>query len=137
MSNEKPKKSLLSLWLLIALCTTPVVASYVAFYFMPPSGHVNYGELIETRPLPDARLALADGTPLQWRQLKGKWLMVTVDTGACDAECQRKLLYMRQVRLAQGKSMDRVERVWLITDAAQPAETVIREYQGTWLIRAA
>ncbi|MDP2239038.1 MAG: cytochrome C oxidase subunit I [Burkholderiales bacterium] len=137
MSNEKPKKSLLSLWLLIALCTAPVVASYVAYYFMPPSGHVNYGELIETRPLPDARLALADGTPLQWHQLKGKWLMVTVDTGVCDAECQRKLLYMRQVRLAQGKSMDRVERVWLITDAAQPAETVIREYQGTWLIRAA
>lgn len=137
MSNEKPKKSLLSLWLLIALCTAPVVASYVAFYFMPPSGHVNYGELIETRPLPDARLALADGTPLQWHQLKGKWLMVTVDTGACDAECQRKLLYMRQVRLAQGKTMDRIERVWLITDAAQPAETVIREYQGTWLIRAA
>ena len=137
MSNEKPKKSRLSLWLLIALCTAPVVASYVAFYFMPPSGHVNYGELIEARPLPDARLALADGTPLQWHQLKGKWLMVIVDSGTCDAECQRKLLYLRQVRLAQGKNMDRVERVWLITDAALPADPVVREFQGTWLIRAA
>lgn len=137
MSNEKPNKSRLSLWLLIALCTAPVVASYVAFYFMPPSGHVNYGELIETRPLPDARLALADGTPLQWHKLKGKWLMVIVDSGICDTECQRKLLYMRQVRLAQGKNMDRVERVWLITDAANPADQVVREFDGTQLVRAA
>lgn len=137
MSNEKPKKSRLSLWVLIALCTAPVVASYVAFYFMPPSGHVNYGELIETRALPDARLALADGTPLQWHKLKGKWLMLIVDSGACDADCQRKLLYMRQVRLAQGKSMDRVERVWLIADEALPTDPVVREFQGTWLIRAA
>jgi len=136
MSNEKPKKSRLSLWLLIALCTAPVVASYVAFYFMPPSGHVNYGELIETRPLPDARLALADGTPLQWHKLKGKWLMVIVDSGTCDAECQRKLLYLRQVRLAQGKNMDRVERVWLITDGTQPADALVRDFQGTLLVRA-
>ncbi len=137
MSNEKPKKSRLSLWLLIALCTAPVVASYVAFYFMPPSGHVNYGELIETRPLPDARLARADGTPLQWHELKGKWLMVIVDSGACDANCQRKLLYMRQVRLAQGKNMDRVERVWLISDEARPADTMVRDFKGTQLVRAA
>ncbi len=137
MSNEKQKKSRLSLWLLIALCTAPVVASYVAYYFMPPSGHVNYGELIEAQPLPDARLALVDGTPLQWHQLKGKWLMVTVDSGSCEAECQRKLLYMRQVRLAQGKNMDRVERVWLITDAANPADPVVRDFEGTRLLRAA
>jgi cytochrome oxidase Cu insertion factor (SCO1/SenC/PrrC family) len=123
--------------LLAALCVAPVVASYVAFYFMPPSGHVNYGELIEARPLPDARLALADGTPLQWRELKGKWLMVIVDSGSCDADCQRKLLYMRQVRLAQGKWMDRVERVWLITDDVIPADTVATNFQGTRLIRAA
>lgn len=136
MSNEKTQKSRLSLWLLIALCAAPVVASYVAFYFMPPTGHVNYGELIETKPLPDARLALADGTPFQWYQLKGKWLMVIVNSGTCDAGCQRNLLYMRQVRLAQGKEMDRVERVWLITDGAMPAASLVREFKGTWLVRA-
>ncbi|MBX9810139.1 MAG: cytochrome C oxidase subunit I [Burkholderiales bacterium] len=137
MSNEKPKKSLLSLWVLIALCAAPVVVSYVAYYFWWPSGHVNYGELIEPRPLPEATLALADGAPFPWRRLKGKWVLAIVDSGGCDAYCQRKLLYLRQVRLAQGKEMDRVERAWLITDNANPAAPTVAEYQGTWLIRAA
>ncbi|HSN38718.1 MAG TPA: cytochrome C oxidase subunit I [Burkholderiales bacterium] len=137
MSNEKPKKSLLSLWLLIALCAAPVAASYLAYYFWQPSGHVNYGELIEPRPLPDAALALTDGTPFPWHKLKGKWVLAIVDSGNCDAYCQRKLLYLRQARLAQGKEMDRIERAWLIADDANPAGPVVAEYQGTWLIRAA
>ena len=137
MSNGKPKKkSLLSLWLLVALCVAPVVASYVAYYLWPPSGKVNYGELIEPRPLPDAKLALADGTPFPWHRLKGKWVLAMADSGNCDAYCQRKLLYLRQVRLAQGKEMDRVERAWLITDDANPPAAVVDAIQGTWLIRA-
>jgi cytochrome oxidase Cu insertion factor (SCO1/SenC/PrrC family) len=137
MSNEKPKKkSLLSLWLLVALCTAPVVASYVAYFVWPPSRQVNYGELITPQPLPDARLALADGTPFPWHRLKGKWVLAMADSGNCDLYCQRKLLYMRQVRLAQGKEMDRVERAWLITDDANPVPAVVAEYRGTWPIRA-
>jgi cytochrome oxidase Cu insertion factor (SCO1/SenC/PrrC family) len=137
MSSEKPKKSLLSLWLLIALCAAPVVASYVAYYLLQPSGHVNYGELLEPRPLPDAKLALADGTPFAWHQLKGKWVLAIIDSGNCAAECQRKLLFLRQVRLTQGKDMDRIERVWLISDGVNPAAAIIAEYRGTWLVRAA
>jgi len=137
MSNEKPKKSLLSLWLLLVLCAAPVVASYVAYYFWQPSGHVNYGELIGPRPLPDARFTLADGAPFPWHNLKGKWVLAIVDSGNCDAYCQSKLLYMRQARLAQGKEMDRIERAWLIADDAKPAPATVAEYQGTWLIRAA
>jgi hypothetical protein len=42
---------------------------------------------------------------------------------------------MRQLRLAQGKDMDRIERVWLITDD-KPLETlVMREYDGTRMLR--
>jgi len=136
MSNEKPKKSLLSLWLLIAVCVAPVAASYVAYYFWQPSGHVNYGELIEPRPLPDAGLSLAGGAPFQWKKLKGNWVLVIVDSGNCDTYCQRKLLYLRQVRLAQGREADRIERAWLITDDAKPAAAVADEYRGTELIRA-
>jgi hypothetical protein len=137
MSSEKPKKSLLSLWLLLALCAAPVIASYVAYYLLQPSGHVNYGELLEPRPLPDAKLALADGTPFEWHQLKGKWVLAIIDSGNCAAACQRKLLFLRQVRLTQGKDMDRIERVWLISDGVNPAAPIIAEYRGTWLVRAA
>jgi hypothetical protein len=43
---------------------------------------------------------------------------------------------MRQLRTMQGKAMDRVERVWLITDE-QPLETMImRVNDGTHMLRA-
>lgn len=134
--NAKPERSLASLWLLVALCAAPVAASYVAYYFLRPSGQVNYGELIEPRPLPDAKLTLADGTLFHWRQMKGKWVLVIADSGRCDAYCHQKLTYLRQLRLTQGKEMDRIERVWLITDLVAPEAAVVAQYQGTWLIRA-
>lgn len=140
MSNEssnKPEKSLFSLWLLIAVCIAPVAASYIAFYFWQPSGHVNYGELLEPRPLPAAGLRLVDGAPLDWQQLRGKWVFAMIDSGNCDANCQQKLLFMRQVRLTQGKELERIERAWLISDDATPVAAITTAYQGTLLIRAA
>ena len=135
--NAKPERSLTSLWLLIALTIAPVLASYVAYFFWPPSRQVNYGELLEARPLPDSKLTLADGTPFHWRQLKGKWVLAIADSGGCDAYCRQKLVYLRQVRLAQGKEMERVERAWLITDATDPGAALLARHQGVWLIRAA
>jgi hypothetical protein len=59
-----------------------------------------------------------------------------VDSADCDKDCKEKLFYMRQIRLTQGKEMDRIERVWLLIDKA-PLETVLmREYDGTHLLRA-
>lgn len=135
--NAKPERRLTSLWLLAALCVAPVLASYVVYYFWRPSGHVNYGELLKPRPLPDARLALADGTPFQWHRLKGKWVLVTADSGRCGAYCEKKLIYLRQIRLAQGKEAKRIERVWLLTDNARPEAALVAGHQGAWLLRAA
>ncbi|OFZ89486.1 MAG: hypothetical protein A3F74_20485 [Betaproteobacteria bacterium RIFCSPLOWO2_12_FULL_62_58] len=135
--NAKPERRLTSLWLLIALTVAPVLASYVAYYFWQPSRHVNYGELLEPRPLPDSKLTLVDGTPFHWRQLKGKWVLAIVDSGGCDPYCRQKLIYLRQVRLAQGKEMERIERAWLITDAAKPEAALLAQHQGIWPIRAA
>ena len=137
MSDAAPKRKLTSLWLIIALTAAPVAASYLLFYFWLPSRSVNYGELLEPQSLPDVRLALADGTPFQLSRLRGKWVLATVDSGSCDAYCDKKLLYMRQLRLTQGKEMERVERVWLISDDATLRPEALAPYQGTWLIRAA
>ena len=121
MSDARPRGKLASLWLIIALAAAPVVASYLVYYFWPPSHTVNYGELLEPRPLPDAALATPDGAALRLLDLRGRWLLVTVDGGRCDALCERKLLYMRQLRLTQGRNRDRVERLWLVSDGAAPA----------------
>lgn len=136
MSDAAPKKRLTSLWLIVALTVAPVAASYLIYYYWPPDRTVNYGELIEPRPLPETPLTLVDGTPFRMSQLKGKWVLIAVDSGHCDENCGRKLLYMRQLRLTQGKNMERIERVWLISDGIAPRPEAVAPYQGTWLVRA-
>lgn len=116
----------------------PFVLAYLTFYFWAPEGRMNYGELIEpARPLPDAALALADGQPFRLSTLRGKWTLMLTNPGACDELCRRGLYHMRQVRRAQGKNMDRIERVWLITDDAPLDPALSRAFEGTYLVRAA
>jgi hypothetical protein len=126
-----------TLYLLLAVCVAPVLASYLAYYIVPPAGRTNYGDLVlPQRPAPALSLTRLDGSRVDMVALRGQWLMLQVDEAACGTACQRKLWNMRQVRLTQGKDRDRIGRVWLITDAA-PLETILlREYDGTLFLRA-
>jgi cytochrome oxidase Cu insertion factor (SCO1/SenC/PrrC family) len=69
-------------------------------------------------------------------RLKGKWVLLSVDGGACDEYCQRKLYVLRQLRLTQGKDMERIERAWLVDDDAPTGPAVLDEYKGTARIPA-
>jgi hypothetical protein len=138
--SEMPEKAPLSrasLWLIIALCAAPVVASYLTFYFFAPRSQVNYGELVGTRPLPVTAMQLTDGSPFGIERIRGKWVLLMADGGACGPDCAKKLFMLRQLRLAQGREMTRIERVWLITDGAVPAAETVDAFSGTWLVRAA
>jgi hypothetical protein len=126
-----------TLYIVMALCAAPVVASYFAYYVVPPSGRTNYGTLIEPqRPLPELRVETLDGRPFDLKSLAGRWILLMVDRGDCDAACSEKLLSMRQQRLMTGKDRDRVERVWLIPDTEPLSTMVMREYEGTLFLRA-
>jgi cytochrome oxidase Cu insertion factor (SCO1/SenC/PrrC family) len=135
--SENAPRSRTSLWLIFLLCVAPVAASYYVYYFAAPGRHVNYGELVETRPLPEVRLQLADGSEFTTGDLRGKWVLLMADAGACGTDCRNKLFALRQLRLTQGRDMTRIERVWLITDSALPAADVMAPFAGTWLVRAA
>lgn len=125
-----------TLYLLITLCVAPVVASYLLYYAAPPSGRTNYGELVPQQPMPPLTLKLQDGTAYDPKQLLGQWVMLHVDGAACADACKNKLWQMRQLRAAQGKNSDRIERVFLVVDA-EPLETMLlREYDGTHFLRA-
>ena len=93
-----------------------------------PGTTSNYGELI----LPPRPLA---GAPLE--ALRGKWVLVSFDAAACDAYCERKLYFMRQVRRAQGKNQARVERLWVLPDRAPPRAALLEAIEGTHLARDA
>lgn len=122
----------------LAVCAAPMIASYLTYYVIKPQSRTNYGALIDPRAYPIPRLdtITLDGKPITLDTYKGKWIMLHVDDSTCLEECKKKMYDMRQLRLAQGKDMSRVERVWLITDN-QPIETMLmREYDGTHMLRA-
>ncbi|HEX4328390.1 MAG TPA: cytochrome C oxidase subunit I [Burkholderiales bacterium] len=124
--------------LILLVCAAPIIASYVTYYFVMPQGRVNYGELVmPVKPVPPAQLHTLDGRPYDFAALKGKWVMLTVDGGACPEACVEKLYKMRQVRAVQGKDADRIELAWLIDDEAQLETRVIRAYDATHMLRAA
>lgn len=131
------RKSYASLWWIIALCAAPVIAAYVAYYWWHPAGHVNYGELLQPRTLPDSPLPQLDGTPFKLSALHGKWIYLVADSGSCDAYCFEKLVDIRQLRLGQGKDSVRIERVWLLTDATTPDPALLAQFKGTYVVRAA
>ena len=122
------------LFLILAVCASPVIASYLTYYVIKPETRTNYGDLIDPRAHP-APVSLGAGTATL-AEYKGKWVMLQVGNADCDENCRKRLHDMRQLRLAQGKDMDRIERVWLITDE-KPLETMLmREYDGTHMLRA-
>lgn len=133
MEQDKQKRAGRGkLLLVLAVCASPLIASYFTYYVIKPSSRTNYGTLLDPRnyPMPTLASSALDGSRLSLQDYKGKWLMVQVNDADCQAACQKKLHDMRQLRLAQGKEMDRIERVWLITDD-QPLETMLlREYDG-------
>lgn len=123
----------------VAVCAFPIIASYVTYYIIKPTGRNNYGALIDPRqhPIPEAKLQVAelDGKPSPLAQFKGKWVMLQSGPSDCQQACKQHLFAMQQLRLTQGKEMERIERVWLITDP-QPIDTIVmREYDGTNMLR--
>ena len=125
---EAARRGRVKFALLGAFFALPFVLAPLAYWLdWAPGTTSNYGELITpARPL--------GGTPLE--ALRGKWVLVSFDAAACDAYCERKLYFMRQVRRAQGKDQERVERLWLVTDAGRPRGALLSAIEGTRVERA-
>lgn len=138
VKQAKPaKRGNWMLFLVIAVCAAPVILSYLTYYVIKPERRNNYGALIDPRqhPIPDLRSASIEGKPATLNDFHGKWILLQADAGACDQRCTDKLYYQRQLRLTQGKERDRIERVWLVTDDAPLSTALMKEYDGTRILR--
>ena len=115
------------LLLVFLACAAPFALAWAAWHFGWGRGAAgNYGELVPPRPV--------SGAPLP--SLRGKWVMVTFDSAACDAYCEKKLYYMRQIRAAQGRERQRIERLWVVTDGGNPRPELLAAIEGTRLSTA-
>jgi hypothetical protein len=142
-ASGAPTRSPFSLWLVLAVCAAPIIASYAVFYLLKPERKTtNYGTILPFKALynkvgEDTPLAMLDGKPVRLSDYRGKWLLVSIDGGKCAEPCVQKLYKMRQIRESTGKQRERSDTVWLITDN-EPIDTVlIRAYDGTEMLRAA
>lgn len=126
-----------TLSLIALVCVVPVVASYLAFYLWTPEKTTNYGTLLEPKPVVQEPMSAYDGQPFSPGQLRGRWILVYAGNSSCDKSCRQSLYYMRQVRTALGKEMDRVERLWLLTDAGRPEGGLRNEHPGLHIVRGA
>jgi len=122
------KRGRAQLALLALFFAAPFALAWLAYWLdWAPGATSNYGELITPpRPIPGAPLGA----------LRGRWVLVSFDAAGCDAYCEKKLYFMRQMRRAQGKDQDRVERLWVLTDGAAPRAELLAAIEGTRIERA-
>jgi hypothetical protein len=126
-------------WKMLAvalICAAPVLASYFTYYVLRPEARRSYGELIEPqRAIPSLTGTTLDGRRVSLPALQGQWLLVSVASGACDAQCERHLYLQRQLREALGKDRDRIDWVWLVTDDAPVRDALKAALQQATVLR--
>lgn len=139
-----PKRSMWPLYAILLMALAPVVAAFLA-YFVPqlglrPDGHNNYGRILDPqRPMPDAQalpLTTLSGAPFNLETLRGQWVLITADQAACPESCVRKLFILRNSHASQGKNVERLSRVWFVTDDGEVPQQVLDAYVGTHMLRA-
>jgi cytochrome oxidase Cu insertion factor (SCO1/SenC/PrrC family) len=142
----RPKRGVLLLLLLLFFA--PLLLAFVLYYGSGwrPTGRTNHGELIEpARTLPLVALppvALAPGaTPggdalAAADVLTGKWSLVYVNSGDCNADCRNTLYFMRQTHLGLANLAPRVQRVFLATADCCDRGYLAREQPGLITLNA-
>jgi len=135
--QARTRKGRWMLMLVVLICAAPILASYFTFYVVKPGGGRQYGDLIEpVRLLPSWNAATLEGQAVSMSSLKDQWLFVSVGSGLCNAECEKRLFVQRQLHKMLNKDSARVDRVWLVTDAATPTPELIKALQGATVLRA-
>lgn len=118
---RRRRRGRLTLVLLILVFALPLaVATWL--YHNPqvwkPTTFTNHGELINpARPMEPISLVELSGEPFGTEQLLGYWTLLHVGHAHCDPACEEALVDTRQLRLALGHDIDRVQRVYLFTEA--------------------
>ena len=133
-----PARSARTLHVLVFITVMPFVLATLIYYFYKPSGGMSYGQLLETRPVPTFAATDLAGQPSSLARFKGRWLLLMIDDGACDASCLETLFALRQYRLTQGdENLHRIERIWLATGTRSPAAAALARADGTVVLRTA
>jgi hypothetical protein len=131
VAEERRMSGRLQLGLIAAVFFGPLLfAAWLYFQgnLIQPAGRTNNGALLEPiinlgEELPDSALRTHN---------RDHWLLLYMNSDACESECREALYASRQSRLMLGKEMVRVNRVFLHGDT--PPDTVFLENSHKGLI---
>jgi cytochrome oxidase Cu insertion factor (SCO1/SenC/PrrC family) len=105
---------------LLLVFMVPLLVATVLYFFhgsLPMPRLKTHGILINpARPLERFTAQTLAGKPLSLDDIRGKWTLVYVAGDKCDLYCEANLFKTRQVRLALGENIGRVQRLYLVID---------------------
>ncbi|MEX0730300.1 MAG: hypothetical protein WED00_13830 [Aquisalimonadaceae bacterium] len=117
MSTSKRKGPPWPLILLLAAFLVPATIAWTLFFSgWQPTDTANHGELLVPPQRIEGRLLTDTGIPVDADILRGKWTILIVSHGACEADCLERLVQTRQARLALAQHTDRTRRVLLMPE---------------------
>ncbi|MBC52780.1 MAG: hypothetical protein CMQ34_02990 [Gammaproteobacteria bacterium] len=130
-------RSKLKLAFLLLITFVPITMATFAFRTATESGGfgsgtVNKGNFIlPPADITDLGMSDATGAPMftsfedlvatlesEEDYVAQPWLMIFVNAGTCDAACEERVFYLRQLHITLGKNIERVRRYYLHADAA-------------------
>lgn len=135
--SESQRKARLTLMLLAVVFLGPMLVAVVMYYTdfrWRPAHTTQHGVLYQPpRPMPDATMAMVGGAGGN-ATLRGKWTLIYIGPGDCEAPCHEALDEMRQVRRALGRDMDRVQRLYVVTGGPPDTAFLEKEHPGIGVI---
>jgi len=116
----KKTKNNTTLWVMIFLFGMPYVAA-TYFYFNRDNIDLgltsNYGTIISpVRSVTDRQLKKLDETDFKLSSLRGKWIILSIGSSACQQDCIDNLYKIRQLRKAVGQEYKRIAKVFFLQD---------------------
>lgn len=114
-------RSRTKLILLILMFLLPVAGSWYLVFFTDYArdgkGGAEHGSLINPpRQLENVSFLRVNERSTEQASLYGKWSMLFFVDGSCEAECEENLHRLRQIRLATGRQMQRIQRIAIIDE---------------------
>ncbi len=124
---------------LILVFVSPFVAGWMALYVfkLHPASN-QYGDLVQpVKPLILPAVQALDGkkrSPDFWK----KWTFVVIANDGCQQLCQKNIYYLRQMRIALGRDIERVQNVLLTPQkVASALKQKLKEYPALTVIENA
>ncbi|VAW74969.1 hypothetical protein MNBD_GAMMA13-2084 [hydrothermal vent metagenome] len=131
-SAAKQRRARISMLLILGMFAVPLILATLLIELFPewmPESTTNNGDLVQpVRKLPAFNLETQPGEAIDESFFRGKWTILYLAKGACERPCVEQLYSIRQIRLAQGKNIDRLKR-FMLWDAAGVSDAKRQELQ--------